>query len=78
MQFSYVFRRTFSLNIDTKENAIITSLVLSVRYSVYRKKGKAVTRRLTFKKADVAFLTSALKRKKGLQQILQKSSQQLT
>ena len=29
---------------------------------VYRKKGKTVTRRLTFKKADVVFLTSPPKR----------------
>ena len=46
--------------------------------TVYRKKGKTVTRRLTLKKADVAFLTSPTKKEKRLQKILQKSSQQPT
>ena len=41
--------------------------------TVYRKKGKTVTRRLTFKKADVAFLTSPPKRRRDCKKFCRKA-----
>ena len=41
--------------------------------SVSRKKGKTVTRRLTFKKADVVFLTSPPKRRRDCKKFCRKA-----